>query len=115
MPAPFVDTVAAERLFRHEVIALLRDEGLLSEERIALLLSWRSSRFSVHNGVTIGPAVLFRPRSVEGGRRRVCGSFTPGLFACAKLAPQDGASFVTAPRRRCRAAAACAGPPTLVI
>ncbi|HXT51849.1 MAG TPA: hypothetical protein VN811_12450 [Thermoanaerobaculia bacterium] len=45
---PFVDTVAAERLFRHQVIALLRDEGLLSEERIALLVSWRNSGFSVH-------------------------------------------------------------------
>ena len=43
VPVPFVDTVAAERLFRHQVIALLRDEGLLSEERIALLLSWRNS------------------------------------------------------------------------
>jgi hypothetical protein len=53
VPVPFVDTVAAERLFRHKVIALLRDEGLLSEERIALLLSWRSSGFSVHNGVTV--------------------------------------------------------------
>ncbi|HEV8628990.1 MAG TPA: transposase, partial [Thermoanaerobaculia bacterium] len=49
----FVDTVAAERLFRHKVIALLRDEGLLSEERIALLLSWRNSGFSVHNGVNL--------------------------------------------------------------
>ena len=50
---PLVDTVAAERLFRHQVIALLRDEGLLSEERIALLLSWRNSGFSVHAGVTV--------------------------------------------------------------
>ena len=53
VPVPFVDAVAAERLFRHQVIALLRDEGLLSEERIALLLSWRNSGFSAHNAVTL--------------------------------------------------------------
>jgi hypothetical protein len=53
VPVPFVDAVAAEQLFRHQVIALLRDEGLLSEERIALLLSWRHSGFSVHNSVTV--------------------------------------------------------------
>ena len=52
---PFVSTVAAERLFRHKVIAMLRDEGLLTEERIALLRSWRHSGFSAHNAVTVPP------------------------------------------------------------
>lgn len=35
------------------MIALLRDKGLLSEERIEMLLSWRHSGFSVHNTVRV--------------------------------------------------------------
>jgi len=50
---PFVDATVAARLFRHQVIALLREEGLLSPERIELLLSWRNSGFSAHHGVTV--------------------------------------------------------------
>jgi hypothetical protein len=51
IPVPYVDEGAAERLFRHKVLALLRGRGLLSQERIELLLSWRRSGFSVHNRV----------------------------------------------------------------
>jgi hypothetical protein len=47
-PAAYVDVTSAELLFRHQVIAFLRDEGLLSEERIELLLSWQNTGFSVH-------------------------------------------------------------------
>jgi hypothetical protein len=61
VPVPYVDAKAAELLFRHKVIAFLRDEQLLSDERIELLLSWQSAPswatntgFSVHNGVTVG-------------------------------------------------------------
>ena len=43
IPVPYVDERAAEELFRHKVLALLRRRGLLSEERIELLLSWRRS------------------------------------------------------------------------
>jgi len=50
---PSSTPTVAERLFRHRVIALLRDEGLLSQERIELLLSWRNSGFSAHHGVTV--------------------------------------------------------------
>jgi len=53
IPVPYVDEGAAEKLFRHKVLALLRRRGLLSEERIALLLSWRRSGFSVHNRVYV--------------------------------------------------------------
>jgi len=53
VPMPFVSTTAAERLFRHKVITLLRDEDLLTEERIELLMSWRHSGFSAHNAVTV--------------------------------------------------------------
>ena len=49
VPVPYVDERAAEELFRHKVLALLRGRGLLSPERIELLLSWRRSGFSVHN------------------------------------------------------------------
>jgi hypothetical protein len=52
---PHVETRSAELLFRHQVIACLRDEGLLTDERIELLLSWRHTGFSVHNRVTVEP------------------------------------------------------------
>ena len=39
----YVDEPAAEEVFRYKVLALLRRRGLLSEERIELLLSWRRS------------------------------------------------------------------------
>jgi hypothetical protein len=52
---PYVDEHAAELLFRHKVIRLLQDEGLLSEERTELLLSWRHTGFSVHTGVRVEP------------------------------------------------------------
>ncbi len=55
IPVPYVDERAAEELFRHKVLALLRRRGLLSEERIDLLLSWRRSGFSVHNRVYAHP------------------------------------------------------------
>ncbi len=46
---PYMDEGAAENLFRHKVLALLRRKGRLSQERIDLLNSWRRSGFSVHN------------------------------------------------------------------
>lgn len=52
---PFVDGEAAALVFRHKVFAFLQAEGLLSEERTLLLLSWRHSGFSVHNTVTVPP------------------------------------------------------------
>src|SRR5664280_145346 len=52
-PVPFVDGEAAALVFRHKVFSFLRAEGLLSEERMRLLLSWRHSGFSVHNTVTL--------------------------------------------------------------
>jgi len=54
VPVPYVDPEVAERLFQHKVMRFLMDEGLLTEERARLLLSWRRSGFSVHNGVTVG-------------------------------------------------------------
>ncbi len=44
VPVPYVDERAAEELFRHKVLGLLRRRGLLSQERIELLLSWRQQR-----------------------------------------------------------------------
>ena len=55
VPVPYVDERAAEKLFRHKVLGLLRRQVLLSEERIQLLLSWRRSGFSVHNRVHAHP------------------------------------------------------------
>ena len=55
MPLPYLDEAAAEKLFRHKVLALLRRRGLLSQDRIELLLSWRRSGFSIHNRVLVHP------------------------------------------------------------
>ena len=48
-PVPYLDATSAQLLFRHKVIAFLRDEGLLTKERIELLLSWQNTGFSVHH------------------------------------------------------------------
>jgi len=55
VPVPYVDERAAEKLFRHKVLGMLRRRGLLSPERIELLLSWKRSGFSVHNRVYAHP------------------------------------------------------------
>ncbi|MCP4902398.1 MAG: hypothetical protein GY906_35980 [bacterium] len=62
VPVPFIDAEAAERIFRHKVMRFLKDEGLLSDERANLLLSWRRSGFSVHNSVMASAA---DPRGLE--------------------------------------------------
>jgi len=51
----YVDTRAAELLFRQKVIAFLAGEGLLDDDRIELLDSWKSGHtgFSAHNAVTV--------------------------------------------------------------
>jgi hypothetical protein len=52
-PVPFVDGEAAALVLRHRVFRILHGEGLLSEERTRLLLSWRHPGFSVHTTVTV--------------------------------------------------------------
>ena len=54
-PVLWVDARTAELLFRHKVLSLLRKAGLVDEQRIALLLSWKHSGFSIHNSVTVQP------------------------------------------------------------
>ncbi len=54
-PYPLYRHPAAERLFRSKVVAFLKAEGLLTEQRIELLDSWQHSGFSVHNSVTLQP------------------------------------------------------------
>ena len=34
LPVPYIDLIAAERLFRHKIMHLLNNKGLLSDERI---------------------------------------------------------------------------------
>ena len=53
---PYIDAQAAELLFRHKVFQLLKNHGLLSDERIELLMSWRHTGFSVDNSVTVYPS-----------------------------------------------------------
>ena len=54
-PVPFVDGGAAALVLRHRVFRFLQAEGLLSQGRTRLLLSWRHSGFSVHTSVTVPP------------------------------------------------------------
>jgi hypothetical protein len=83
VPVPYVDEGAAEELFRHKVLALLRRRGLVSQERIELLLSWKRTGFSVHNRVYAHPR---QRREFEGLVRYMMRSpvslkrlrFTPG-------------------------------------
>jgi hypothetical protein len=56
IPVPYIDAHAAELLFRHKVFQLLKNHGLLSEERIELLMSWRHTGFSVDNSITVYPS-----------------------------------------------------------
>jgi len=55
VPIAYVDENAAELLYRHKVMRMLQGEGLLTEERTELLLSWRHTGFSVHNRVRVEP------------------------------------------------------------
>ena len=68
MTTPDFVSVLADRffVFRHKVLALLRDLDLISEERIDLLLSWRHSGFNIHNHTTV------YPNDTEGLHRLAC-------------------------------------------
>jgi len=55
-PIAYLDTHAAEKLFAHKILHLLQAKGLLSQERIALLTSFRNSGFSVNASPTVWPS-----------------------------------------------------------
>jgi len=56
VPVPYLDHGAAERIFRSKVLGFLHSEGLLSDERARLLMSWRhNSGFSVDDSVRVEP------------------------------------------------------------
>jgi hypothetical protein len=50
---PYPDARQLERLFRAELLRLLLDRGLITQEVIDNLLSWRHSGFSVHTDVCV--------------------------------------------------------------
>ena len=52
-PVPYIDSLAAEKLFAHKVFRFLKSKGLVSDERIELLRSFRHSGFSVDCSVTV--------------------------------------------------------------
>ncbi len=85
VPLPYVDPLAAQRLFRHKVFTFLLREELITEHRLELLSSWKHSGFSVHNAVYVSagdhsalealvrymmrpPVSLARLRLLPGGR-----------------------------------------------
>ena len=56
VPVPYIDTHAAEILFREKVFRLLQEHDLLSDERIKILRSWRRSVFSIDNDLYLYPS-----------------------------------------------------------
>ena len=56
IPVPYIDTHAAEILFREKVFRLLQEHDLLSDECIKILRSWRWSGFSIDNDVFLYPS-----------------------------------------------------------
>ena len=56
IPVPYINTHTAEILFREKVFRLLQQPGLLSDERIHLLRSWRQSGFSIDNDLYLYPS-----------------------------------------------------------
>jgi len=64
VPVPFVNTDTAEQLFRLKVLSFLKAEGLLSEERVALLLSRQH-----HSGFSIDTSVKVEPEDFLGRRK----------------------------------------------
>ena len=56
IPVPYIDTHAAEILFREKVFRILQEHDLLSDERIKILRSWRRSGFSIDNDVYLYPS-----------------------------------------------------------
>ncbi len=56
VPVPYIDNDMAERLFRAKVLVFLQGEGLLSDERAQILMSWNhNSGFSVDDSVRFEP------------------------------------------------------------
>jgi len=56
VPVAFIDNDAAERLFRAKVLSVLTGEGLLSDERARVLMTWsHNSGFSVDDSVRFEP------------------------------------------------------------
>lgn len=55
LPVPYIDTNAAEKLFRFKIIRLLKSKDLLGNERIEILDSFRHSGFSVDTSPTVWP------------------------------------------------------------
>jgi hypothetical protein len=54
IPLPYLDDRSAELLFRHKVLAFLRDRELLDDARMTLLLSWQErTGFSVDSSVVV--------------------------------------------------------------
>lgn len=81
VPVPFVDEHSAELLFRHKVMRLLQDEGLLTEERTELLLSWRLTGFLESIPVVAPPSLAAQNRCRQSSPLRgddVVTRFFPG-------------------------------------
>jgi hypothetical protein len=55
LPLSHWDLSVLTEIFRREVFRMLQSKGLLTEERLQLLYSWRHSGFHVHIGAPLDP------------------------------------------------------------
>ena len=78
IPVSYLDTHAAELLFRHKVLKLLKHEGLIDDHRIDVMLSWHHSGFSVHNQVSVH-------REDRSALERLCRYFLRSPVSLARL------------------------------
>jgi len=62
LPLSHWDLPVLSEIFRREVFSMLQSKGLLTEERLQLLCSWRHSGFHVHIGAaaTMAPIRIWR-------------------------------------------------------
>ena len=91
VPVPFIDGEAAAALFRHKVFTSLQAEGLLSEERTRLLLSWRHSGLRGHRD-TVGNPSRQPPPNLRAFGRAPCSPPTPrevSVHNAVTVAPGD--------------------------
>ena len=75
IPVPYIDTIAAEKLFRYKIIRLLKSKHLLSDERIELLDSFGCNS---HTDTAGSLPTAYRHDIVESRNLRLVGMCEQG-------------------------------------
>ena len=75
---PKTDLTPLEEIFRSKVLKMLKEEGKISDNINNNLMSWKHTRFSVHNGVRIA-------RDDEEGKENLAHYSIRNTFSLKKL------------------------------